>query len=68
MLYKVGLAIGVILILTGTAWISTTASTNPHLAYTFIALMASVPIWPTARPWDSVHDPRASRIVGARRC
>lgn len=40
MLYKVGLAIGVVLILTGTAWISTSSGTDPHFAYTLIALLA----------------------------
>ncbi len=40
MFHKTGLAIGVMLILTGTAWISGTASTNPHLAYTLVAFMA----------------------------
>ena len=38
--YKIGLAIGVVLILTGTAWISAGSSTDPHLAYTAYTLIA----------------------------
>jgi diguanylate cyclase (GGDEF)-like protein/putative nucleotidyltransferase with HDIG domain len=39
LLYKIGLVIGVVLILVGTAFIST-SNTDPHVAYTFIALLA----------------------------
>jgi diguanylate cyclase (GGDEF)-like protein len=40
MFYKIGLAIGVVLILTGTALISARSNTDPHLAYSLIALLA----------------------------
>lgn len=40
LLYKIGLAIGVVLILLGTAFISTSSGTDPHVAYTLIALLA----------------------------
>src|SRR5580698_5657987 len=40
MLYKIGLAIGVVLILTGTALVSAQAKSDPLFAYTLIALMA----------------------------
>jgi diguanylate cyclase (GGDEF)-like protein len=40
LLYKIGLAIGVVLLLCGTALISASSTTDPHIAYTFIALLA----------------------------
>src|SRR5277367_4941248 len=40
MLYKIGLAIGVVLILAGTAVVSASSYADPHLAYTLIALLA----------------------------
>ena len=40
LLYKIGLAIGAILILVAMAGLSTTSTADPHIAYSLIALMA----------------------------
>src|SRR5271165_7571782 len=40
LLYRSWLAISVVLILAGTAWIATGESTDPYLAYSLLALLA----------------------------
>lgn len=40
LIYKIGLVLCVVVILTGTSWISGIPSTDPHFAYSLIALMA----------------------------
>ena len=40
LLYKSWLAISVVLILAGTAWIATGEGTNPYFAYSLLALLA----------------------------